>query len=224
MPGLAKDVKYEVSEAAAIGTLVHQIAEMYLKNLMDGCSLEDYWLDKEEVVESFKIKIDQNLIDCAKDFIQSRQKDLKGKLLVEEKLYLDEISDNCYGTADAVIIGKNRLVVCDFKTGKFPVEVKKNKQLMIYGLGALARYGNESTTLELTIVQPRSFHPDGPIRSWDISATDLVSWGYESLQKATEACEEKKPDLNVGDHCRFCNARSICPKLNKLTGGLYGRE
>ena len=55
------------------------------------------------------------------------------------------------------------------------MDVINNEQLMIYGLGALSRYGNESTTVELTIVQPTSFHRDGKIRSWDISAENLVN-------------------------------------------------
>jgi hypothetical protein len=125
MPKLAKDVPYQVSEAAANGTLIHSMVEAQLKD-----RIPDVW-----------------------------------------------------GTADAIIIGKNRLVVCDLISGKFPVEAKDNTQLMIYGLGALSRYGNEDTTMELTIVQPRGFHPDGPVRTWDISAVDLVEWGYESLAR-----------------------------------------
>ena len=224
MPRLAEKVPYKVSEPAVVGTLIHNMAEIYLKDLMDGCSLEDYWLGKEEMVDGIKIKVDEKMIDCAKtyvDYIVQRKEDLNGKLLIEEKLYIDEISNNCYGTADAVIISKNRIVVCDLKSGKYPVDVKDNPQLMIYGLGALARYGNENTTLELTIIQPRSYHPDGQIRSLDISAEDLTDWGYEVLLQGTTLCESDNPDLVIGNHCGFCNAKSICPKMKKLTGVIY---
>ena len=45
----------------------------------------------------------------------------------------------------------------DFKFGKFPVKPpQENYQLWIYSLGALARYGDIDTKVEMTIVQPRS--------------------------------------------------------------------
>jgi hypothetical protein len=222
MPKLAQDVPYQVSEAAANGTLVHQMVEAQLKDRLDNITLEDYYLNKEENIEDFIITIDQSMIDCAKvyvDYVRKRQKELEGKLLIEERVSIEEISQNVWGTADALIIGKNRLVVCDLKSGKFPVDPKNNTQLMIYGLGALSRYGNEDTTLELTIVQPRSFSPDGPIRSWDISATDLVDWGFGFLKEATDACEREKPELVFGDHCRFCNAKAKCPVYQDLNIG-----
>lgn len=220
MPKLAQDVPYQVSEAAANGTLIHSMVEAQLKDRLDGVTLEDYYLDKEEAIEDFVIKIDQGMIDCAKsyvEYVKKRQEELDGRLLIEERVSIEEISPDVWGTADALIIGKNRLVVCDLKSGKFPVEAKDNTQLMIYGLGALSRYGNEDTTMELTIVQPRGFHKDGPVRSWDISAVDLVEWGYESLKQATDACAEEEPEYNFGDHCRFCNAKAKCPVYQDLT-------
>tara|TARA_Y100000114_G_C11709482_1_gene302684 strand:+ start:276 stop:1022 length:747 start_codon:yes stop_codon:yes gene_type:complete len=222
MPNLAKDIPYQVSEAAANGTLVHQMVEAQLKDRLNNITLEDYYLGKEENIENIKILIDQSMIDCAKtyvDYVRQRQKELKGKLLIEERVSIEEISQNVWGTADAIIIGKNRLVVCDLKSGKFPVDPKNNTQLMIYGLGALSRYGNEDTTLELTIVQPRSFSPDGPIRSWDISAADLVDWGFGFLKEATVACEREKPKLIFGNHCRFCVAKANCPAYKDATKG-----
>lgn len=219
MPKLAQNVPYQVSGPAANGTLIHSMVEMQLKERMENTTLEGYWLDRQENIEDFIITVDQDMIDCAKtyvDYVRQRQKELDGKLLIEEKVAIEEISEDCYGTADAIIISKNRLSVIDLKSGRYPVEPKNNTQLMIYGLGALARYGDENTTMELTIVQPRSFHIDGPIRSWDISATDLVDWGYEILKEATDACMKEEPEYNAGEHCRFCNAKALCPTYKKF--------
>ena len=43
------------------------------------------------------------------------------------------------------------MVVADLKSGNFPVDVNFNEQLMTYSLGALARWGNENTVIEMTI-------------------------------------------------------------------------
>jgi hypothetical protein len=147
---MSADVPYTVSQAAAEGTLLHQISEMQLKDRMENAMLETYWLDRTEVIEDFEIEINQDMIDCAKayvDYVNETTERLDGKLLIEEKVSLEEISDKCWGTADAIVLGDNKIAVIDFKSGKWPVTAEHNKQLSIYGLGALARYGDEETTL-----------------------------------------------------------------------------
>ena len=44
-----------------------------------------------------------------------------------------------WGTSDIVIEHGNHLTVIDFKYGRWPVQPKNNKQLMIYALGAAAQ-------------------------------------------------------------------------------------
>ena len=88
------------------------------------------------------------------DYINKRTEELNGKLLIEEKVYANEIHDELWGTADAIILGEgNRMVIADLKSGAWAVDVRFNEQLMTY-LAALSRYGNEDTVLELTIIQP----------------------------------------------------------------------
>jgi hypothetical protein len=206
---------------AATGTLVHHMVEMLLKERLENVTLSDYWLDREEEIDGFNIKVTKQMIDCAEvyvDYVKNRQEELEGTLLIEEKLYINEISSECWGTGDATILGKkaNRIAVIDLKSGKFPVDVENNPQLMIYGLGALARYGDDKTTMELTIVQPTSYHKDGKIRVWDITADNLVEWGFNILKPAIEACLEPEPVFNAGrDQCRFCRAKEICEAYKK---------
>lgn len=208
---LSEDIPFSSSYAAASGSIVHNMSEMLFKGHLENVSLSDYWLDKTEVYDDFEVTVTKDMIKCAETYVhyvETRTQELDGKLLIEEKLRIDEISEDCWGTGDAVIIGKktNRIAVIDLKSGKFPVDVQDNTQLMIYGLGAASRYANENTTIELTIVQPLGFHKDGPIRSWDISATDLVDWGYDILKPAIDATFEEEPEFLVGEWCRFCPA------------------
>ena len=129
--------------------------------------------------------------------------------MIEEKVYLNEISDKCYGTADCILLSENRICVIDLKSGKWAVDPVKNKQLMIYGLGALTRYGggNPDITMELTIVQPKV---SNPIKTFEISAPNLVHWGFNDLKPAVDACFEENPQFVAGDHCRFCAFKPNC--------------
>ena len=210
---------------AARGTAIHEMCEQLLKNRLDGITLSDYWLGKTVELEGFAIEIGQEEIDIAEtyvNYINQRTEELNGKLLIEEKLYMNEISDDCWGTSDAVILGEgNRMVVADLKSGNFPVDVNFNEQLMTYSLGALTRWGNENTVIEMTIIQPskKSFHRDGPIRSFDIQAVDLVDWGFNILKPACEEALGESPTYNAGDWCRFCAYKPDCLTFQKHQEG-----
>ena len=80
---------------AATGTLVHHMVEMLLKDRLENVTLSDYWLDREEEIDGFNIKVTKQMIECAEvyfEYVKKRQEELDGTLLIEEKLYIDEIS------------------------------------------------------------------------------------------------------------------------------------
>ena len=112
---------------AARGTAIHEMCEQLLKDRLDNITLSDYWLGKTVELEGFAIEIGLEEIMIAEtyvNYIRQRTEELNGKLLIEEKLYMNEISDDCWGTSDAVILGENnRMVVADLKSGNFPVDV-----------------------------------------------------------------------------------------------------
>lgn len=138
---------------------------------------------------------------------------------VEQRFDLSDVHDGCFGTADCVIWNSDTklLEVIDYKHGAgIPVEVEGNPQLQYYGLGALLSLALPARQVRLTIVQPRCEHPDGPIRSWDIDALDLLDFRTD-LKDYALATEDPKAALITGDHCRFCPAAKnfpICPALD----------
>lgn len=121
-----------------------------------------------------------------------------------------------FGTADFVGYERAvaRLHVADLKYGQgVLVEVKGNKQLRYYALGALLSLDLHATPvddIEITIVQPRALHPDGVIRSEVITVEELLDFAIELIGAANDT---QKPDapLVAGDHCKFCPASGICP-------------
>lgn len=206
-----------VGRPALVGTFIHNMAEMLMKGHLEGVTLEDYWLGKSETVEDVKIYADQDMIDCAKfyvDYIESRAKELNTKPLIEEQVSIEEINPECWGTSDAILFNKEIIEVVDLKTGKWPVSPENNLQMSIYALGALARYGHEDMKVIMTIVQPRSKQS---VRSWETTAEYLVDWGFSDLKNALDACEAEKPNYAFGEQCRFCPAKRVC-ETYKLNG------
>jgi len=216
--------EYTVNIAAATGTLIHEMCEMLLKGRLKDISLEEYWLGKVVDIEDFQIEVTEDMIKCAEvyvEYIFKRKEELNATMVIEEKVYMDEISDKCFGTADCILIAEDRICVIDLKSGKWPVEAVKNKQLMIYGVGAFIRYGNENPdiTMELTIVQPRI---KNAIKTFEITTPNLLSWATQDLKQATDACDEENPQRASGDHCRFCAAKADCDEYKSKLGDKYG--
>ena len=109
MPNLAMEVPYSTSLPAATGTLVHSMTEMLLKDRLENVTLQDYWLGRKENVEDFEIEVDEDMIKCAEvyvDYVNKRKEELDAKMLIEERVSMEEISEHIWGTADAILIGE----------------------------------------------------------------------------------------------------------------------
>ena len=158
--------------------------------------------DMRDAVETYCLEVRHNL-------------DRRVKIRIEQRFDLSSVYPGCFGTADCVIWrpATKMLIVIDYKHGAgIPVEVEDNPQLLYYGLGALLSTGYPATTVRLIIVQPRRFHPDGPVRSWDVPAMDLIDFRADLIGYA-KATEDPNALLNPGDWCYFCPGRSLCPAL-----------
>jgi hypothetical protein len=66
----------------------------------------------------------------------------------------------------------------------------------------------------MTIVQPRSYHRDGPIRRWTTSLVDLRGLINKASTAAHEALGEN-PRARVGPECRDCSGRHACAELQR---------
>lgn len=142
---------------------------------------------------------------------------------VEQALPAPEIHPFCGGTSDTWGRGHEPYVihVVDYKFGFGFVEVFENWQLLTYvsqALSELIRRGEWSwehephTLIELTIVQPRSYHRDGPVRSWRVRLTDLRAH-FNQLRAAAEEATKPNATTRVGDYCKHCPARHACVTL-----------
>lgn len=204
---------------AAEGTLAHELSELYIaRDILGSITEQDFDarleevmandLFSEEMLEVIPIYTDY----CAAQLAEAKTTNQLACMDIEQKLDLTEYVPESFGTADCVIINDDLMEVIDLKYGKgVPVYADWNKQLMLYGLGALRKYDTmyDITEVRLTIVQPRINN----ISSWQISAEELRKWAEEELRLRAELAFEGKGELNAGDWCRFCAVRNQCRKL-----------
>lgn len=193
---LSEGIESRSSAYAEEGTEAHALAEKMLRG--ENAVAEQEMLDAVVVY-----------VDAVRELARG------GELLIEHRFDLSEVHDGLFGTADAVIWQpkEKTLVVMDYKHGAgIPVKVEGNPQLMYYALGALLTLKYPAVKVRIGVVQPRCEHPAGPVRWWEISAIDLIDFSAD-LKEYARATEQDTAPLVPGEHCRFCPAAALCPKL-----------
>lgn len=122
-----------------------------------------------------------------------------------------------YGHIDFGCVDGDVMHVYDYKHGAgIAVDPENNAQLMYYAYGLLRRFPSVGEVI-LGIVQPRAFHPEGPIRIWSTTGGEILNWAETELIPAMERAEVDET-FAAGDHCRFCPARAVCPMLGAMFG------
>lgn len=209
----------ETSVYAAEGTLAHELSELYIRHDISNeisdaefnSKLEEIMANKlfdEEMLDMVPIYVDY----CTSEYISAREHNNLAIIEIEQKLDLTEYVPESFGTADCVIINDDVMEVIDLKYGKgVPVYAQGNKQLMLYGLGALRKYDTmyDITEIKLTIVQPRINN----ISTWQISVEDIIKWAVEELAPAAKLAFAGEGELRAGDWCKFCSIKNNCKAL-----------
>ncbi|WP_010651614.1 DUF2800 domain-containing protein [Oceanobacillus massiliensis] len=207
-PSLVLEEQFEDEEShyAAEGSAGHALAEHLIKKHLKQRSrrpVSNYYSD--ELLEA----VDEYVSYVIGEIEEAKRICNNPIFFVEQRVDASEYVDECFGTADMVIITEKVAHIIDLKLGKgVPVSVEKNPQLMIYGLGILsiAELLYDIETVRLTIVQPRL----NSLNTWDISIEELKVWGETVLKQAGEKALAGNGDFKAGSWCRFCKARNKC--------------
>lgn len=203
------------SAFAEEGTLAHSLGELLIRqklNLIDAASYETamayieeskhYGDDMYEHAENYAVFVLERFSEA-----QAHTKD--ALIFLEQRLNLTDYVPEGFGTGDAIIIADGTLDLIDLKYGKgVQVSAENNKQMMLYGLGALREYDfiYDIQTVRMTIYQPRIDN----FSSWEIEVTELRRWADEVLKPLAAKAFDGEGDFVPGAHCRFCKAKAIC--------------
>ena len=196
------------SEHADRGTLLHNMMEEILVSgeapqSFIGARYNDQILTQELIDEKIK---------PAMEALDAIDPDQKMEYEVETRVGFGDLLPGVFGSTDLIGRLGNRAIVLDWKFGDgVMVEVEENPQLMFYAAAAMrtkeAQWAFEGATeIEMVIVQP----PE--VRRWVTTPERIAAFELELVQAVKQAM---KPDarLAVGDHCRWCAAKPICPKM-----------
>jgi hypothetical protein len=217
---LSEGLIEETSEAALEGTLAHELSENILRLKLDiinawtfsNKNLEIwssplYYSDMEDEVEPYVTLVMEQVAEA-------RSVNPDALILIEQKVSLEAYIEKGFGTCDFLAIADGILYVTDLKFGKgVRVSAIENSQLKLYGVGALESFGllYDIHTVRLTIAQPRL----DAVSTWDIPAEDLMLWAEQYVIPKAKLAFEGKGECNIGDWCRFCKAKSLCPAFHE---------
>lgn len=207
------------SSYAAEGTLAHELSELYLrKDVLKGISERDFEARLENIMANELVN--EEMLDvvliytdyCTAQLIEAQVENRLAVMEIEQRIDLTEHVPESFGTADCVIINDDVLEVIDLKYGKgVPVYAEWNKQLMLYGLGALRKYDTmyDIKSVKLTVIQPRINN----ISSFLITVDELLNWAETVLKPTAQLAFAGKGEIAPGDWCKFCAVRNRCKKL-----------
>ena len=155
------------SKFADEGTAAHELAAMALLDDRDA----SYFVGQVIEVNGVEYDVDTEMamqVQKYLDYVRS----IEGELMVEQRLPIEQLTGEpgAGGTADAVILAGEELVIVDLKYGRgVKVDAEHNAQLCTYAAAALEEYEflGDFSQVRVVIVQPRLDH----ISEWTVPVT-----------------------------------------------------
>ena len=142
-------------------------------------------------------------------YLSAKDQDASTRLLLEQRLDYSRWVPSGFGTGDCVIVSDSLLEVIDYKHGVgIPVDAVDNPQLRLYGLGAIAKFGQlyDFPAVRMTIIQPRL----ESVSEETLGRVELLDWAEAEVREKAQQAWKGIGDFVPGDHCRFCPAKAVC--------------
>ncbi|OJX48980.1 MAG: hypothetical protein BGO81_10320 [Devosia sp. 66-22] len=230
------------TEFSAEGTLAHSVSEAAL---FAGSNPADL-IGRTFHADGFEFTPDEDFSDNVQayvDFVRGLMA-LGYIILLETRVSpmihwsgLPPLGIDLFGTADCIAFHPQtgKLIIVDLKFGRgIAVEATGNPQLLYYAAGAFSREllnyllsqhgyaalpdGWTPSEIETIVVQPRAYHPDGPIRRASYSGQEVHDWARGPLYQGVErAINDNGTTFQPGEHCRFCPALPHCKAAEKFS-------
>ena len=192
------------SKYAAEGTLLHACIESLLSDSI-----------MEEVAASFKLNDDQiEKLQFCVAMLDEIDPSHSMEFLQEVEVAFEGVKglETVFGNVDLIGRVGGRAIVLDWKFGDgVMVEAEENYQGLFYAaaarsMDAMRWVFDGATEIEIIIVQPFA------IRRW-VTTFERVAAFQAELQIAVTLASKPGAPLEMGDWCRWCTAKPICPKM-----------
>ena len=139
---------------------------------------------------------------------------------IEVPVHIPRAHAQCFGTPDyrnwLPTSPRPTLLLYDYKFGHRHVEVCENPQMVDYVSGCMSATNLQDSQIDVVvkIVQPRSFHRDGPVRAWRFNGADIRAH-INRRAMAADLALRPDPPAQSGPHCRDCKARHACEAFTR---------
>lgn len=130
----------------------------------------------------------------------------------ESRLAMSGVHPDLWGDADLDLLdGREKTAyILDLKYGFKAINIFEHWQTICYHIGQAHKYGPEVLKFVTAIVQPRAFHPLGPIRTISYNLEELSAYAVKIKAAIVEALSSG-PRLITGEHCYQCKGLYLCP-------------
>lgn len=200
------------------GTHAHSLGELKIRHDLNMISEKDY------TVELITLKTHKNNFYCEEmdqatqeyadlvfaKYTEVRQQTKDAVILLEERLDFSQWVPEGFGTGDVVIVGDGCIEIIDLKYGKgVPVSADENPQMMLYALGAVAKYEllYDLDHVKMTICQPRL----DSISTYEMTVGELLAWGDDYVKPRAKMAIKGEGEYSPGvETCRWCRAKALC--------------
>jgi hypothetical protein len=193
------------SKYAAEGTMLHGCMEDLLADGEMGDVIAKHNLSPEqaEKLQFCLDALDQIDPEQKMQFVQEVEVEFEGVKALE----------GVFGNADLVGRIGDRGIILDWKFGDgVMVEAEESEQGLFYAAAALKTSKVQwafdgATEVEIVIVQPPH------VRRW-VTTFKRVHEFERELVVAVQAAKRPDAPVVIGDHCRWCTAKPICPQVS----------
>jgi hypothetical protein len=225
----------KAGRAAKEGTAAHEVLARCLENDMTQEPWE--FIGTTVVVEEEEFVVSQEMADALSDCYNHIVSNVSLAETYGEVSKYIEVSmkhsahELLYGTTDCGIVAKNPktgkvyIWVNDLKYGRGVTVEPTSSQIKYYACLIVDRLMQDKVIASfddvaavfLTIMQPRIPHPQGIIRSIELTGEQLETWLNDELLPAVEEALSEDSLLHMGEWCTFCPVKDRCPAMAKAT-------
>jgi hypothetical protein len=188
------------------GTLLHDAIAM----LLDGKVERVIGMEYNGIILTQEL-YDEKIVS-ALTLLDEIDPDKRMEFAVESRVGFGDLLRGVFGSADLLGRIGDRAIVLDWKFGDgVVVDAVENAQGMFYAAAAMRTPDTQwvfdgATEIEIIIVQPPM------MRRW-VTTPERIAKFERDLVSAVKQSQKDDAAFNAGDHCRWCAAKPVCPKM-----------
>jgi hypothetical protein len=226
---LSRSNQQQETEHSLRGEAIHEVRHLLINAGMHGGT--GPVLKVNDVATNGTV-IDKEMFECgelaANVFLKEWQSRIcKGgvKFGIEQSFQCPGIHPDNFGTPDGWLWcpEDNLLIIDDCKGGHVHVEAYENWQLINYASGIVEHLGltDPNIAVWMRLVQPFSYHSDGPVRTWKTILASLRQRYWPELSAAAHEATSPHQRCKTGHQCRRCQCRHDCKAALQCGMELY---